>query len=119
MKKMNTYLILFFLILGISCSNVDKKFVGSWKFYEIIPNNKPDDHSMNKFILTIGKYGNTKRSYSLTYMDSYFLLTESKNDENTLVAVNTNSSIVKYNPETGHLSLFLTKDFEIVFSKLE
>jgi hypothetical protein len=119
MKKANIILILFFLILGNSCSNADKKFVGSWKFVKLIPTDKPNDHSMDGNICTIEKYGNTKKTYSLTYLDGVpFLLTETENDENTLVGVNT-AVYVKYHPETGHLSLFLAKDFEIVFSKLE
>ena len=56
MTKTYTYLSLLLLILLISCDRTDQKFVGAWKFTEIIPNDKPDDYSLNSLIINIKKY---------------------------------------------------------------
>ena len=114
--KTNSLLLLFLFTICFSCSNVERKFIGSWKFLELIPNDKPDDHSMNGYIISIEKLPNSDKSYVLHFSGQETILTE----ENEYKLVGQNSNVyVTFDPKTSHLSFFLSKDFEIVLTKIE
>jgi len=116
MKRLNLLTIIFLLVLSVSCSSVDKNFVGSWMFYQLIPNDKSDDQSMNGIVCNIEKYAKTNKTFVLLLFGNELLFSEK--DENTLVGQN-NSGTIVFDPKTGHITVFLDKDNGIIFSKLE
>ena len=99
MKKLSI-ISLFLLLLACTSTTekIDSKFVGQWKFYKGISNNKTADY-MNGVIYQIKKVEGTKETYSFSFFegDNNFLFSVKDND--TLISVNANCKLI-YDEET-------------------
>ena len=97
--------------------NTGEKFIGSWKFLVLFPNERPNDHSMDGYICDISRYGNTKTTFLFNFWDGtdyiFFL-----KDNNTLVSQN-GGMLIKYDEGKKQLILYISKSNGEIFTKIQ
>jgi len=112
------------MFLFSSCNpslSTDEKFVGQWCYCNDVPQkNNAKTEGSRHCIASIKKVENTTESYSFN-MSFLFSLTETftKQDENTLIAVDGTDDKLKYIDSTQHIILFSHNGTGMEFSRLK
>lgn len=99
----------------INQKSMDEKFLGNWKFYANIPNDKPNDHTMDGIRCPITKLENAQDTYQMKLWTGNEATLE-KNDDSTLVAAEADIKI-RYNQSNQHIILMVSDKPIIEFEK--
>lgn len=97
--------------------DIAERFTGAWEIVRLVPNYKPNDHSMEGLIWHLERYRNTKKTFVFHLMRGMDLVLSIK-DEYNLVGVNANMN-VRFNKKLNELILTLSSGNTIIFRKLE
>ena len=134
MRKLLPIFLLFPLAFVLSCNSaintdrdestvdkveVQKKFIGQWKYYSSYPVDPKDDGSMNGIICNLEKYENTDETLVFHLWTGNDLIL-SIQDADTLSGQNVKKLKVRYVEDTGHLILVENEDGSgLEFSRLK